>query len=288
MTDRPSPRAAILGYPVAHARSPLIHGFWLAELGLDGVYERREVKPGGVAAALSEMQASGYAGGNVTVPHKEEAFAACDVTTQRARSLGAVNTFWFEDGKIHGDNTDGLGFVAHLDATHPGWDSKKPDILVLGAGGAARGLILPLLERHPASVSITNRSEERLDALLSDISDLELDLPIGGLPWERRADRLDGFALVINTTSLGMAGQPPLDLSLAAAKPGTIIADIVYFPLETSLLAEARRLGLPTLDGLGMLLHQAAPGFERWFGQRPRVSPELRAHILADLAKPKA
>lgn len=287
MTKTPL-RAAILGYPVAHARSPLIHAFWLRELGLEGAYERREVKPGDVAAALIEMRASGYAGGNVTVPHKEEAYLACDITTPRARALGAVNTFWFEDGKTIGDNTDGLGFVAHLDAVHPGWDAGKRDILLLGAGGAARGLILPLLERNPASVSITNRSEERLDALLADIAELETDVPVGGLAWERRQEALDRFGLIINTTSLGMAGQPALDLALGAAKPGTIIADIVYVPLETPLLAEARALGLPTLDGLGMLLHQAVPGFERWFGVRPAVSPELRTHILADLAKPKA
>lgn len=288
MTDRLLPRAAILGYPVGHARSPLIHAFWLAELGLEGAYERREVKPGEVAAALVDMRITGYAGGNVTVPHKEEAFNACDATTTRARALGAVNTFWFEDGKITGDNTDGLGFVAHLDAVHPGWDAGKPDILLLGAGGAARGLILPLLERNPTSVSITNRSEERLDALLADIADLDPEVPVGGLPWDRRREALDRFGLIINTTSLGMAGQPALDLSLVSTKPGTIIADIVYVPIETPLLAEARSLGLPTLDGLGMLLHQAVPGFERWFGQRPTVSAELRAHILADLAKPKA
>lgn len=282
-----APRAAILGYPVAHARSPLIHGYWLKTLGLPGRYERIETRPGDVAGMLRFLQLEGYAGGNVTVPHKEEAFAACDWTSERASALGAVNTFWFDGETICGDNTDGIGFVAHLDAVYPDWDKSVPDILLIGAGGAARGLILPLLERRPSSVSITNRSEERLDALLGDIAELDADIPVGGLPWEQRDAALNRFGLVINTTSLGMKGQPALPLDLGTAEPGTIIADIVYVPLETPLLSAARARDLPVLDGLGMLLHQAVPGFERWFGVRPEVTAELRAHILADL-EPKA
>jgi shikimate dehydrogenase len=287
MIALPAPRACIIGFPVAQARSPLIHQFWLNQYGLPGSYERIEVRPGDVAVTLRRLADAGFAGGNVTVPHKEEAFRACDRTTPRAAALGAVNTWWREDSLLVGDNTDGIGFVAHLDQNHPGWNAVPRDILLLGAGGAARGLILPLADARPRSITVTNRSETRLEELLADISGLDLDIPIGGLVWDKRMESLPGFDLVINTTSLGMAGQPPLELPLGVARASTLVADIVYVPLETPLLAAARARGLGTLDGLGMLLHQAAPGFERWFGHRPDISPELRAHIVADLMKPK-
>ncbi|KAF0231896.1 MAG: shikimate [Beijerinckiaceae bacterium] len=290
MPPQPTPpaKAIIIGRPVKHARSPLIHAFWLEELGLGGTYERADVMPGAVAAFLRELPSRGFVGGNVTVPHKEEAFAACDVVSDVARAVRAVNTFWFEDGKLCGDNTDGLGFVAHLDQSYPGWDSLHPRILLLGAGGAARGLLMPLLDRAPAAIQIANRSRDRTDVLVSDILKARPGAPISSLDWDEREAALADVDLVVNTTSLGMSGQPALELDLARLKPGAVVADIVYVPLETPLLAAARARGLRTLDGLGMLLHQAAPGFQRWFGRKPVVSDRLRAHLLADLAEKKA
>lgn len=281
------PKALIIGRPVKHARSPLIHQFWLSELGLEGSYERQEVMPGAVEAILRELPARGFRGGNVTVPHKEEAFAACDDLTDVAKAAGAVNTVWFEKGRLCGDNTDGTGFVAHLDQTYPGWAENRPDILILGAGGAARGLMVPLIDRNPGTITLTNRSAERAEILAADIRKARPDAEIRVIPWEMRGAALVKTALLINSTSLGMNGQPPLDIDPAALPSNAIVADIVYVPLETPLLAAARARGLKTLDGLGMLLHQAVPGFERWFGVKPRVTEALRQHILADLV-PKA
>ncbi len=276
-------RALVIGSPIAQSRSPLLHGFWLAQHGIDGHYDREDVKPEAVAEFLRGLPARGILGCNVTIPDKEPAFRACDQVTDRARALGAVNLIWFENGRICGDNTDGIGFVAHLDQEHPGWDAKAPSILVLGAGGAARGLALPLLERKPAKLVFANRSADRAETLCHDIRRAVPGAPVERLDWSGKQAELGHFDLVINTTSAGMAGKDPLDLPLEAARPGTIIADIVYVPLETPLLAEARQKGLPVLDGLGMLLHQAVPAFERWFGIRPEVSPALRAHIVAHL-----
>jgi shikimate dehydrogenase len=283
MTNPIGPKAIIIGKPIAHARSPLIHGFWLHEYGLPGAYERRQVMPGAVAATLRELRDDGYAGGNVTVPHKEEAFAACDQLTARAKIAGAVNTFWFENGQLCGDNTDGLGFVAHLSQTWPDWDQEPAEIRILGAGGGARGLIEPLLEHNVRAITLTNRSRERADQLATDIARAIPGAPLAVVDWDQRADGLARTQLLVNTTSLGMQGQPPLDIDLAGLPIAAIVADIVYTPLETPLLAKASERGLRTLDGLGMLLHQAVPGFERWFGTRPAVTPALRAHILADL-----
>lgn len=278
------PKAIIIGRPIKHARSPLIHGFWLDQLGMAGSYERREVMPGAVAAVLRELGAEGYAGGNVTVPHKEEAFAACDQLTSRARIAGSVNTFWFENGQLYGDNTDGLGFAAHLSQTYPDWDKNRPKIRILGAGGAARGLIAPLLEHPGTMISIANRSRERAEVLVNDIARALGPVPLDIVEWADRDRGLETVDVLINTTSMGMTGQPALDVDLAGLKPGAIVADIVYVPLETPLLATARQAGFRCLDGLGMLLHQAVPGFERWFGRRPDVTEDLRQHILADLA----
>lgn len=283
----PTPKALIIGRPVKHARSPLIHQFWLRELGLEGHYERQEVMTGAVAAVLRELPAQGFRGGNVTVPHKEEAFAACDDLTDVAKAAGAVNTVWFEAGRLCGDNTDGTGFVAHLDQTYPAWDADRPEIVILGAGGAARGLLVPLIDRNPASVTLTNRSAERAEILAADIRKARPKAEIRIVSWADRGAVLAKTDLLINSTSLGMNGQPPLDIDLAPLPSSAIVADIVYVPLETPLLAAARARGLRTLDGLGMLLHQAVPGFERWFGVKPQVTEALRQHILADLA-PKA
>jgi shikimate dehydrogenase len=278
-------KAVIIGRPVEHARSPLIHRFWLKEYGLKGAYERREVMPGDVARTLRELQSLGYAGGNVTVPHKEEAFAACDNLSDRARIAGAVNTFWFAGDRLFGDNTDGLGFASHLSETWPDWDQRPANIRILGAGGGARGLIGPLLGRNVKSVSVANRSRARTEQLLSDLKGALPEASLSLVPWEERSHGLDDIDLLINTTSMGMMGQPPLEIELGAMKASAIVADIVYVPLETPLLFAASSAGMRTLDGLGMLLHQAVPGFEQWYGLRPKVSPALRAHILADLSK---
>jgi shikimate dehydrogenase len=282
-TGHPGTRAVIIGRPITHARSPLIHGYWLKQLGLDGAYDRREVMPGAVAAVLRELQAEGYAGGNVTVPHKEEAFMACDRVTERARIAGAVNTFWFEGPELHGDNTDGIGFVAHLSETWPEWDRELAEIRIIGAGGAARGLIAPLLDRNVKAISVSNRSRERAETLYGDIRAVLPAAPLTILDWSDRGAHLGTVDLLVNTTSMGMNGQSPLEIDLSAMKPSGIVADIVYVPLETPLLAAANHLGLRTLDGLGMLLHQAVPGFERWFGQHPSVTQALRQHVFADL-----
>lgn len=282
-TGHPGPRAVIIGRPVKHVRSPLIHGYWLEQLGLAGSYDRREVMPGAVAAVLREFRDEGYAGGNVTVPHKEEAFAACDHLTTRARIARAVNTFWFEGQELHGDNTDGIGFVSHLSETWPDWDQNPAEIRILGAGGAARGLIAPLLDRNIRAISLTNRSRERAETLCADLQEALPATPLSVIDWTDRDAGLETVDLLINTTSLGMAGQPPMEIDLSGMKRSGIVADIVYIPLETPLLAEAGRHGLRQLDGLGMLLHQAVPGFERWFGKTPRVTEALRQHVFADL-----
>lgn len=278
-------RALVIGFPITQSRSPLVHGFWLRHYGIEGSYERAEVRPEEVASFLRALPARGIAGCNVTIPDKEAAFAACDRVSERAGLLGAVNTIWFENGAICGDNTDGPGFLAHLDQVHPGWDLQPRKILILGAGGAARGIALPLLDRRVARLAITNRSPARSNALVEALRSARPEADLAFIPWEEKDAVLQEFDLVINTTSAGMIGKEALDLPLETARPGTLIADIVYVPLETPLLAEARQRGLPVLDGLGMLLHQAVPGFEKWFGHRPDVTPALREHLLAHLSQ---
>jgi shikimate dehydrogenase len=284
----PPPKALVIGYPVKHARSPLIHGYWLDNLKLPGSYGREEVLPGTVASFLHAMPEHGIAGCNITVPHKEEAFTACDRLTVAARAVRAVNTTWYENGVLVGDNTDGFGFLAHLDQTYPGWDAEAPRILILGAGGAARGLIIPLLQRNPREIVICNRTQARANDLVAEIHAAHPGAPLKISPWSRYVGEDALPDLVINTTTQGMEGQPALDFDVAPLPENTIVADIVYVPLETPLLRAAKARGLRTLDGLGMLLHQAIPGFERWFGVRPEVTPGLRAHIMADLAPKKA
>jgi shikimate dehydrogenase len=277
-------KALVIGFPVAHARSPLIHGFWLKALDLAGKYERAEVKPGEVAAFLRALPARGFSGGNITVPHKEEAFAACDTLTERARIAGAVNTVWFENGLLLGDNTDGLGFVSHMNQNFP-QQARGAKVVLMGAGGAARGLIVPLLNQGVENISITNRSPGRAEALVADIKAALPAAPLTTIAWQDREAVLAQTDILVNTTSLGMKGQPPLEIDLSALPSHAIVADIVYVPLETGLLERAARRGLRTLDGLGMLLHQAVPGFEHWFGVTPEVTPALRAHLVADLEK---
>jgi shikimate dehydrogenase len=270
-----APKACVIGWPAKHSRSPAIHRHWLATLGLAGSYEVAAVPPENFAAFLAAMPATGLVGANVTLPHKTAAFALCARRTPVAERLGAVNTLWFENGALHGDNTDVAGFLAALDADAPGWDEGRRAV-VLGAGGATRAVLAALRGRGLAC-TIVNRSRDKAEALAAQVG-------AAVATWADRDAALQGCDLLVNTTPLGMVGQPPLELDLAALPDRAIVNDIVYAPLETPLLAAARAKNLRTVDGLGMLLHQAVPGFERWFGVRPRVTPALRALVERDLA----
>lgn len=272
------PRACVIGFPIKHSRSPLIHGYWLRTLGLKGEYVREEVTPEDFPRFVGAMRQRGYVGGNCTVPHKEAAYRLADVRTDRAITMQAVNTLWFDDGKLHGDNTDGAGFVAHLSATQPGWQGRTDTALVLGAGGAARGIVGALRHEGVRRIKVMNRTLSRAEAL-----EHQFGPSVVARDWSTLAMVLPSVDLLVNTTALGMRGQPPLEVDLAPLKTDAVVADIVYDPLETPLLAAARRRGNPVTDGLGMLLHQAVPGFERWFGRRPQVTEELRQLIVDDL-----
>ncbi|MEZ5840338.1 MAG: shikimate dehydrogenase [Hyphomicrobiales bacterium] len=271
-------KAFVIGWPIRHSRSPVIHGHWLKHYGIAGSYEAVAVKPEELAGFLRDLAANGYVGGNVTVPHKEAAFAAAERTDDIARSLAAANTLWLEDGRLAASNTDGYGFLANLDAGAPGWDAAKGKAVVLGAGGAARAVVHGLVGRGFPTVAIVNRTLSRID----DFKD-RFGPAVEAVSWENRSEVLAGATILVNTTSLGMAGEPDLDIDLAALPTAALVTDIVYVPLETGLLRAARERGNPAVDGLGMLLHQAVPGFERWFGVRPDVTPELRAKVLAHI-----
>jgi shikimate dehydrogenase len=266
--------AGILGWPVSHSRSPRLHGFWLERHGIDGVYVPLPVREEDFAAAVRGLAAVGFAGANVTIPHKLAAFAVCDVVDASARRAGAVNTLVFRDGRIEGSNTDGSGFIANLRAH--GVDPAAGPALVLGGGGSARAVVAALQDAG-APVSLANRTRARADALAADLPGLTV------LDWDARDAALADHALVVNTTPLGMAGNPALGLDLDRAPAGMAVADIVYVPLETPLLAAARARGLRTVEGLGLLLHQAVPGFTAWFGVEPIVDDELRRFVAADL-----
>lgn len=270
--------AGVLGWPVSHSRSPRLHGFWLREHGIDGAYVPLPCRPEDFAAAVRALPRLGFAGANVTVPHKEAALAACDEVTPLARRIGAVNTLVCRpDGSLFGDNTDGFGFLENLRAGCPGWTPQAGPAVVLGAGGAARAVVAALLDAGCPGVLITNRTRERAAELAADLGG-----GVGVVAWEERAEALSGAALLVNTTTLGMTGAPPLDMALDALPASALVTDIVYAPLETGLLQAARRRGNPAVDGLGMLLHQGRPGFEYWFGVRPAVTPALRAAVLGD------
>jgi shikimate dehydrogenase len=271
-------RCFIIGHPVAHSRSPLIHGHWLAEHGLAGSYERVDVPPAKAAAFIARLRAGEFAGGNVTVPNKEVVLPLLDEVSATARAMGAANTLWMEEGRLHGDNTDAYGFLAHLDACVPGWAERTRTALILGAGGAARAVIHGLAERGVGRIFLVNRSSERAAELAEAFPKV-----VEARAWQEITALVGESDLIVNTTSLGMHGQPPLEIDLSALRPGTIVDDIVYVPLETPLLAEARRRGGIPVDGLGMLLHQAVPGFERWFGVRPQVTAALRLKLEADI-----
>lgn len=272
-------RACVIGWPVAHSRSPVIHRYWLKLHGLDGAYELEEVRPEEIGGFLKGLGQHGYVGGNVTLPHKEAALAAADRPDQAATTIGAANTLWLDDkGLLHATNTDAYGFMTHLAAEAPDWNEGKRPVVVLGAGGAARAILHGLIEAGATKILLANRTEGRANALAQGFA-----ASVSVIPWEERSRALAGCGLLVNATSLGMTGKPALDIDLATLPADAIVADIVYSPLETKLLAAAGARGNRIVDGLGMLLHQAVPGFERWFGVRPEVTPELRAHVVAHL-----
>ena len=272
-------KAFVAGHPIAHSRSPLIHGHWLAEHGIAGSYERIDVAPADFPAFLRGLPGSGFAGGNVTIPHKEAAFALSDTLTERAKRIGAVNTLVVgQDGQVHGDNTDAPGFCAHLDQSLGAEWPRRGEAVILGAGGAARAIVVGLAERGVARIRVANRTPSRAEAVAALAPGIAEPLA-----WDALPAGLEGAGLLVNTTSLGMKGQPPLEIDLTPLPAGAAVADIVYAPLETNLLAAARQRGLDAVDGLGMLLHQAVPGFAAWFGTRPEVTASLRERIVADL-----
>lgn len=289
--DTISPRhACVIGWPIGHSRSPMIHTHWIEKHGIDGTYTAKEVAPQDLAAFFEEMRSGAYVGCNVTMPHKEAVLQHLDVIDPFAKTVGAVNTVWVEDGRLHGMNTDGIGFLAHLDQTVPDWRARPVSgvTYILGAGGAARGIATALLDAGVRSILIGNRTVDRAKELVCELRhQFPDDGPAQSIAWTT-FDELEGdtvaLRLLVNATSLGMKGQPPVpQISWHNVVRSAIVYDIVYAPLETELLASARNRDLDTVDGLGMLLHQAVPGFEKWFGVRPEVTPELRALIEADL-----
>ncbi|MEQ9554318.1 MAG: shikimate dehydrogenase [Rhodospirillales bacterium] len=273
--------AGVMGWPVSHSLSPVLHGHWLDSLGIDGAYVPLAVAPENFAPALAALANMGFRGVNVTVPHKEAALAAVDTADALARRIGAVNTVIVgDDGKLTGTNTDGFGFLENLKEGAPGWNPGQGPAVVLGAGGAARAVVVALIDAGVPEIRLINRTRARADRIAQDLGG-----PVTVHDWEDRAAVLADADLLVNTTTLGMTGKDPLDISLDALPAAALVNDIVYAPLETNLLAAARARGNPVVDGLGMLLHQARPGFEAWFGQAPQVTPDLRARILAHLGQ---
>jgi len=277
-TDTRPLLAGVTGWPVAHSRSPLIFAHWFARHGVEGAYVRLAVRPGDFAEVLRALPKAGFRGVNVTIPHKVAALELADAASEAARAVGAANTLSFgPEGRILADNSDAFGFSENLREGAPAWDPGAGPALVLGAGGAARAVVHALIGAGVPEIRLANRSRERAEALAAHFG-----ARVAPLDWAGREAAVAGAALVVNTTSLGMAGQPALALALAGAGPGTVVNDIVYTPLTTPLLAEARERGLTAVDGLGMLLHQARPGFRAWFGSDPAVDPALRRAVLAE------
>ena len=275
MTDR-IPLAAVLGSPVAHSRSPALFAHWLRQVGARGHYVPIDVAPDRLSETLRVLPGLGFRGANVTIPHKTAALELADAVSDRAALIGAANTLTFlEDGRIHADNTDGAGFLAALRAGAPGWRAQAGSAAVLGAGGAARAVIAALIEAGVPEIRLTNRSRGRAEMLRA-----EFGARLKVMDWNRAGSVFDGAALAVNTTSLGMAGGQPMRVPLDGLGAGMTVMDLVYVPLETPFLAAARAVGATAVDGLGMLLHQAVPGFERWFGQRPVVDEAARRAAL--------
>ena len=271
-------KAFVCGHPIAHSRSPKIHGYWLAHYGLDGSYEAIDVAPDDFTTFAASVRSGRYVGGNVTIPHKEAAFRAVDRRDAAAEDIGAVNTVWVEEGRLNGSNTDAYGFAANLDDHAPGWASSPGAAVVLGAGGAARAVLYALKQRGFSDIRIINRTLARAQVLATEFGPAFSAHEFGAADF-----LLEDASLLINTTSLGMHGETGIAVDLDRLPDQALVTDIVYVPLETPLLRTARVRGLKAVDGLGMLLHQAVPGFEKWFGTRPDVTPELRSLIVNDI-----
>lgn len=272
-------RAFVCGFPINHTRSPMIHNQWLKRYGIAGSYEAIAVEPGDFQNFIASLRERQLVGGNVTIPHKESAFALVQRRDAAADAIGAVNTLWFEEGELIGGNSDAYGFAANLDDLSPGWDQAKSAV-VLGAGGAARAIIHALLERGIRDIRIANRTLSRAGKLADHFSGIPTAHELTAI-----AEISQGSSLLINTSSIGMGGKQDHVIDLSALAADAVVSDIVYVPLETPLLKAAKERGLRAVDGLGMLLHQAVPGFERWFGHRPTVDAELRAPIEADVKR---
>ena len=275
MKDR-IPLAGVVGSPIAHSKSPRVHGHWLDRYGIKGYYIPIDVTPDDFDSVLRTLPKAGFVGLNVTLPFKEVALKSADVVSDRAALIGAANTLSFRpDGKIYADNTDGFGFIENLKQGAPDWKPDAGPAAVVGAGGAARAVIAALLDSGVPNILLSNRTKTRAEALRE-----EFGTKIEVIDWVKAGNMLEGALTVVNTTSLGMQGAEPMRIPLDGLGKEAVVNDLVYVPLETPLLSYARQLGCRTVDGLGMLLHQAVPGFERWFGKRPEVDEDLRAAIL--------
>jgi len=274
-------RACVIGWPIEHSRSPLIHGYWLRRYGVDGSYTKEAVRPDAAAGFLKSLAVRGYVGCNVTVPLKEAAFAAAREKEAAAVAVGAANTLWLVDGRLCATNTDTYGYMTNLQLTVPDWGERDRPVSVLGAGGAARAIVYGFLEAGVGEVRVFNRTTARAEALAAQFGPR-----VKVHDWEKRESCSRDAAVLVNTTSIGMTGEGSLDIDLEKFDPACVVSDIVYVPLKTELLAQAQARGLRTVDGLGMLLHQAVPGFEKWFGVRPEVTDELKRILVADIAGP--
>jgi len=271
-------KACVIGWPIEHSRSPLIHGYWLKTYGIAGSYSKVAVRPEDVGAFLASLGERGFAGCNVTVPHKEAAFAAAVRRDPSAAAVGAANTLWLEDGVLCAANTDTYGYMTHLTATAPQWRTGAGPVCILGAGGAARAIVYGFLQAGVDEVRVFNRTRDRAETIAHDFGGR-----VRVCDWDQRTVMSRDARVLVNTTALGLKGAGDIGIEFAGFNPACVVSDIVYVPLETAVLSAARSAGLATVDGLGMLLHQAVPGFERWFGVRPEVTAELRAIIEADI-----
>lgn len=277
MTLPKIPLVAVLGCPIAHSKSPLLHGTWLKQLGIKGHYIPVDVDPANLADVLRSMPKMGFVGANVTLPHKQAVMALADSISDRAAIIGAANTLTFrEDGGFFADNTDGYGFIENIRQSQPDWSADGGPAVVLGAGGASRAILSSLIEAGAPEIILSNRTRARADQLRDDFG-----ARISVVDWTKVSSYVEQAHTLVNTTSLGMENKPELSLNLEGLQPETLVTDIVYTPLETPLLKTAREKGCKTVDGLGMLIYQAIPGFERWFGQKPTVNEDIRAHLLA-------
>lgn len=271
--------AGVMGWPVMHSRSPMLHNYWLEHYGLAGAYVPLAIEPEGLQAALDALAPLGFAGCNLTIPHKQEAMRAMAEIDDVARAIGAISCVVVRpDGSLVGSNNDCFGFIENLLEAQPDWRADSGPAVVIGAGGGARAIVYGLAERGTREIRLVNRTQARAETIAQEFGG-----PISVLPWDERHAALDGAATLVNTTSQGMVGQEPLDLSLDKLPKSALVSDIIYTPLETPLLADARRRGNPTVNGLGMLLHQARPAWRDWFGIEPEVTPDLRRMIEATL-----